>query len=168
MALRDFQTLNFFFYYFENPSKISGFIPLLPYRNAGFVSLRKKENPASSQSLEMSVLFWISVWLSSSELPQNECVYVFLLLCICVTTWVWSEEPPQHHSLSAPRFSSEDLQKAQLGQELQPLTVCWLHLTEHTLRTYTQKKMSLTMQCYFNDSSQTICRQRCRDLCIEC
>lgn len=84
------------------------------------------------------------------------CVFVYLLYgvslcvfgalyvsaCVCtVCVCVCSEQPPQHHSLSAPGFSSEDLQEAQFCQELQSLTVCWLYLAEHTLRTYTHMKM---------------------------
>lgn len=76
--------------------------------------------------------------------------YLFLEVCVCLTVCVCvycirvcvcSEQPPQHHSLSAPGFSSEDLQEAQFCQELQSLTVCWLHLAEHTLRTYRHIEM---------------------------
>lgn len=54
-----------------------------------------------------------------------------------VTVWVCfcSEQPAQHHTLSAPRFSSKDLKEAQLCQELQTLTVCRLHLAENSLGT---------------------------------
>lgn len=52
-------------------------------------------------------------------------------MCMCSC----SEQPPKHHALSAPGFPSEDLKEAQFRQELQPLTVCGLHLAEHTLRT---------------------------------
>lgn len=67
-------------------------------------------------------------------------VYVYTIkaaIGLCKFVFVCSEQPPQHHSLSVPGFSSEDLQESQFGQELQPLTVCRLHLTEHTLRTFT-------------------------------
>lgn len=62
--------------------------------------------------------------------------------CGCLL-WVFcvfrcSEQPSQHHPFSAAGLSSKDLQEAQFRQELQPLTVRRLHLTEHTLRTCTQ------------------------------
>lgn len=77
----------------------------------------------------MSLLFVVVCVFVCLCVRDHVNAYVSVLCVLC------SQQPSQHHPLSAPGFSPEDLQEAQFSQELQPLTVCRLHLTEHTLRT---------------------------------
>lgn len=102
-------------------------------------------------------MFCCCVSASMYLLQGCKCPHVFLVVCMCVCEYLEClcvtmcvhmrvcvcsclEQPPQYNTLSAPGFPSEDLKEAHFCQELQPLTVCRLHLAEHTLRTYTQKK----------------------------
>ena len=58
------------------------------------------------------------------------CVCAYYCVCVCVL-----QEPSQDHALSAAGLSSQDLQEAQLSEELHPLSVGGLDLTEHPLGT---------------------------------
>lgn len=111
--------------------------PSLTQWDAGPICVsRGKKYSHSSQSFDVSSMFSplrVSSWRVQNSLSG--------IRTVCLSRWMnvrvcfWSEQPPQHYTLSAPGFSSKDLKEAQLRQELQPLTVRRLHLTENSLGT---------------------------------
>lgn len=125
-------TYNAYFAIVLIPKKYMGLSSLLPDKQIQESKKKKQKTFFLAEKLQFPAFGVHRVCMCAASV--FDCVWPCKCFVFCL------DEPPQHHSLSAPGLSPEDLQKAQFGQKLQPLTVSWLHLTKHTLRTWTHVK----------------------------